>query len=89
MSLCGFCNRLSYLKVSLQTINAITLHSFYRSGNEFKVLEELSLKAIHEMLDEWKQTAGKSFDPFDDVRETVHKIMSSLVTNCSCTLSTN
>ncbi len=50
-----------------------------RYGEKLLVLETLSLKAIDEMLELWKQYEGKPFDPEKDIQAVIGKIMSSLV----------
>ena len=60
-------------------LNSHSFCTLIRYGDQLLVLEEIALKAIEEMLDEWKEKEDEPFDPCPDLKKLTGKIMSSLV----------
>ena len=70
-----FCTQKTEKIVDLIFYNIIS-----RYGEKLLKLEDISLEALKEMVDDWKRREGKPFDPQQSIHDLTGKIITSLVT---------
>ena len=71
------CKNIIFPQLLLRAVIISLLH--FRYGERLLKLEDISLAAIKEMVDEWKTLNGKPFDPQQSVHDVTSKIITSLV----------